>query len=183
MTVSLLVAAFVAFIATTVDDLIIVTALFTTSRATRKPRPATIITGQYIGFTAIVGISLAAAAGLHTVPDRWVGLLGFVPIGFGLWGLWRLRRTDKDSRPALASTATSIAAVTFANGADNIGVFTPLVRSLPVLGAIGTALGFLVLVGVWCGLGALLALTGPWSQPWVGSVTGWSPSSSWSSAR
>jgi cadmium resistance protein CadD (predicted permease) len=156
VTVSLLVAALVAFAATTVDDLIIVTTLFTAGRTTGRPRPLTIIAGQYSGFTAIIGISLTAAAGLRVVPDRWVGLLGLLPIAFGLWGLWRLWRSDKDSRSTLASTVTSIAAVTFANGADNIGVFTPLFRSLGSTGAILTAIGFLALVGVWCALGALL---------------------------
>lgn len=156
MTVSLLVAAFVAFAATTIDDLIIVTALFTTGRTTGRPRPATIIAGQFVGFGAIVGASLAAAAGLQAVPDRWVGLLGLVPIGFGLWGLWRLRGRDEDTRPTLASSVTGIAAVTFANGADNIGVFTPLFRSLYATWAVLTSIGFLALVGLWCALGALL---------------------------
>jgi cadmium resistance protein CadD (predicted permease) len=155
---SLLAAALVAFVATTVDHLIIVTALFTTSRVTGRPRPTTIIVGQYAGFGAIVAISLVAAAELHAVPDRWVGLLGFVPIGFGVWGLlklWRRRGSD-DAKPALASKATSIAAITFTNGADNIGVFTPLFRSMPIGTAALTAVGFLALVGQWCALGALL---------------------------
>jgi cadmium resistance protein CadD (predicted permease) len=156
VTVSLLVAALVAFAATTIDDLIIVTALFTAGRTIGWPRPVTIIASQYIGFGAIVGVSLAAAAGLRVIPDRWVGLLGFVPIAYGIWGLARLWRSDENSRPALASTITGIAAVTFANGADNIGVFTPLFRSLRPTGAIVTAIAFLALVGVWCALGALL---------------------------
>jgi cadmium resistance protein CadD (predicted permease) len=35
-------------------------------------------------------------------------------------------------------------------------VFTPLFRSLHLTGAVLTAIGFLVLVGVWCALGALV---------------------------
>jgi cadmium resistance protein CadD (predicted permease) len=130
-----------------------VTALFTSGRTTGRPRPATIIASQYVGFGALIGVSLAAAAGLQAVPDRWVGLLGFVPIGFGIWGL---HHRHDDARPTLATSVTGIAAVTFANGADNIGVFTPLFRSLHPTGALLTSIGFLVLVGVWCALGALL---------------------------
>lgn len=156
MTSSLLVAAFVAFVATTIDDLIIVIALFTNSRATGAPRPATIVAGQYVGFAAIIGTSVTAAAGLHAIPDRWVGLLGFVPIAFGVRGLWQLRDSDGDTRPALAATVTGIGAVTFANGADNIGVFTPLFRSMQPAAVGLTAIGFLALVGIWCVLGALL---------------------------
>ncbi|MFI7190007.1 cadmium resistance transporter [Nocardia nova] len=156
MTSSLFVAAFVAFAATTVDDLIVVTALFTQGRASGLPRPAAIIIGQYVGFAALVGISLAASAGLQAIPDRWVGLLGLVPVAFGLRGLWQLRGSNGAAHPALATTATGIAALTFANGADNIGVFTPLFRSLSLVGALLTSVGFLVLVGVWCAAGALL---------------------------
>lgn len=47
-------------------------------------------------------------------------LLGLVPIGFEIWGLWQLRGSDEDTRPPLASTAIKIATVAFANGADNI---------------------------------------------------------------
>lgn len=156
VTISLLVAALVAFAATTIDDLIIVTALFTAGRTTGRPRPTTIIAGQYCGFGVIIGVSLAAAAGLRSIPDRWVGLLGFVPIAYGIWGLWRLWHSDEDSHPIAASTITGIAAITFANGADDIGVFTPLFRSLHPAGAITTAVTFLALVGLWCALGALL---------------------------
>jgi cadmium resistance protein CadD (predicted permease) len=156
VTASLLAAASVAFAATTVDDLIIVTALFTAGRVTGRPRPLTIVVGQYAGFIAILGICLVAATGLHAVPDQWVGLFGFVPIAFGIRGLWRLRGSGEDSGAALASTVPGIFAVSFANGADNIGVFTPLFRSMGLPGALGTSIGFLILVGVWCVLGALL---------------------------
>lgn len=156
MLASLLVAAIVAFAATTVDDLIIVTALFTAGRTAGRPRVATIIGGQYAGFAAILALSLAAATGLQAVPDRWVGLLGFVPIGFGVWGLGRLRSNQEGLQSPPASSVTGIAAVTFGNGADNIGVFIPLFRSLGVTGALLASVGFLALVGVWCALGALL---------------------------
>jgi cadmium resistance protein CadD (predicted permease) len=154
--VSLFVTAVIAFVGTTIDDVIILTALFVTCRATGRPRARAIVAGQYLGFAAILAVALLAATGLRLVPDRWVGLLGLVPIGFGVWGLWRLRGGDQDVRPALASTAFRIATITFANGADNISVFTPLFRGLrPAAALLATAL-FLVLIGVWCGIGAVL---------------------------
>ena len=156
MTASLLATAVVAFLGTTVDDVIILTALFVTRRRDGVPRARSVIIGQYLGFAALLALSLLAATGLRIVPDRWVGLLGLVPIGFGVWGLWRLRGSDEDSRPPVASTAGRVAAITFANGADNISVFTPLFRSLHATGAVLAAGLFLVLVGVWCAVGALL---------------------------
>jgi cadmium resistance protein CadD (predicted permease) len=153
---SLLVAAFVAFAATSVDDLIVVTVLFTASRSTGRPRAWTIVAGQYIGFGAIIGASLSLAAGLRVIPDRWVGLLGFMPIAYGLWYLWRLRRDEQDSASVVASSVTSIALITLANGADNIAVFTPLFRSMHVGLVVVAVAGFVVLVGIWCAVGALL---------------------------
>lgn len=156
MTASLLATAVVAFVGTTIDDVIILTALFVARSQGGLPRARSIIIGQYSGFAALLAVSLLTAAGLRILPDRWVGLLGLVPIGFGVWGLWRLRGTDEDSRPPLASTAVRIAAITFANGADNISVFTPLFRTLGTSGALLVTDLFLVLVGVWCAAAALL---------------------------
>lgn len=160
MTASLLVAAYIAFAATSIDDLIIVTTLFTSSRITGLPRPTTIVMGQYVGFVSVVGVSLLAAAGLQGVSDRWVGMFGLIPIAFGVRGLWRYgasrRNSDETSRPPLASSVPGIAAITFANGADNLGVFTPLFGSVHPMSAVLTATGILVLVGVLCALGALL---------------------------
>jgi cadmium resistance protein CadD (predicted permease) len=152
---SVLVTAVVAFLGTTVDDVIILTALFVSRRTGGRPRAASIVGGQYLGFVGILAVSLLAAAGLRIVPDRWVGLLGLIPIGFGAWGLWQLRGGHEDERPPLASTTGRIAAITFANGADNISVFTPLFRSLHGAGSLLAAGLFLALIGVWCAAGAL----------------------------
>ncbi len=155
MTTSLLVTAVVAFLGTTVDDVIILTALFVAYRTGNGPRPLAIVAGQYLGFFVILGAALLAAAGLRVVPDRWVGLLGLIPIGLGLWELRHLRGSDA-ARPPLAATTSRVAALTFASGADNIGVFTPLFRSLHLTGSLLVTALYLVLVGVLCAAGALL---------------------------
>jgi cadmium resistance protein CadD (predicted permease) len=172
VTASLLATAMAAFAGTTVDDLLILAALFLSRRTSGSPRAIAIIGGQYAGFAAILGVALLAATGLRIVPDRWVGLLGLVPIGFGVWGLWRLRGSDAESRPVLASTGTRIAAITFANGADNISVFTPLFRRLHPAGALLATALFLALVGIWCGIGALLASHRA-AVPTLGRVSHW----------
>ncbi|MBO0802721.1 MAG: cadmium resistance transporter [Nocardiopsaceae bacterium] len=136
------------------------------------PPARAIIAGQYAGFAAILAIALAAAAGLQIVPDRWAGLLGLVPVGFGLWGLRRLRGTGEAARPPLASTAPRIAAVTFANGADNISVFTPLFRTLHMAGSLLAAALFLALIALWCAAGALLASRAAVAAA-LGRVTHW----------
>jgi cadmium resistance protein CadD (predicted permease) len=115
-----------------------------------------IVGGQYMGFIAILALSLAAATGLQVVPDHWVGLLDLVPIGLGAWGLLHLRGSSQEERRPLAVTGVRIATVTFANGADNISVFTPLFRSMQPAGALICSGLFLALIGAWCAAGALL---------------------------
>jgi cadmium resistance protein CadD (predicted permease) len=155
MSASLLVTAVVAFLGTTIDDVIVLTALFVARGRDGLPSARSIVGGQYLGFGAVLVLALLAAAGLRIVPDRWVGLLGLVPIAFGGWGLWRLRGRDEE-RPPLAGTVGRVAMIAFANGADNISVFTPLFRGLRLAGSL-VAIGlFLAFIGVWCGLGALL---------------------------
>jgi cadmium resistance protein CadD (predicted permease) len=152
----LLATAMLAFAGTTIDDLVILAALFIARSTNGRPGAWEIVVGQYAGFVTILAVALVAATGLQIVPDRWVGLLGLVPIGFGVWGLRRWRGTDVTSAPPLAATITQIATITFANGADNISVFTPLFRSLDTAGSLLATALFLALIAVWCAAGALL---------------------------
>ncbi|WP_436758240.1 cadmium resistance transporter [Streptosporangium sp. V21-05] len=178
------------FAGTNVDDIIILTVLFLASGAGGVPRPWQIVVGQYAGIAALVAVSAAAALGLAVVPDRWVGLLGLVPFGMGVWGLvkaWRARRArragkDGDEAPRVASGVLSIAGVTVANGADNISVYTPMFRTIGLASSVVTVVVFAVLVAVWCAaaswLGshrkviALVERTGAWLVPVVFMVIG-----------
>jgi len=80
------------------------------------------------------------------LPHEWIRLLGFAPIFLGVKKLVSVR-----SEVHRAGTNTlAVATVTFANGADNIGIYTPLfavsdVRRLLVL--IGVLYALLL---VWC---------------------------------
>lgn len=80
------------FAGTNVDDLVVLTVLFLGSRATGRPRRWQVWAGQYVGIAVLVAVSGAAALGLTVVPDDKVGLLGFVPLGLGVWGLVRAVR-------------------------------------------------------------------------------------------
>ena len=161
------------------DDIIILTVLFLTSRAGGVPRPWQIVLGQYAGIAILVAVSAVAALGLTVVPDRWVGLLGLVPFGMGVWGL--IRKSDGETTP-VASGVISIAGVTLANGADNISVYTPMFRTIGLTSTLVTVAVFAALVGVWCAaaswLGshkkiiALVERSGRWMVPGVFIVIG-----------
>jgi cadmium resistance transport/sequestration family protein len=146
-------AAVGLFAATNIDDIVVLTVLFLAS--TRGSLPGwTVVVGQYLGFIALVAISVVAAAGLTIVPDEWVGFLGLIPLAIGLFGLIRTvrRRGDNDDDDSAIGAVglLGVAGITIANGADNIALYTPVFRTQPIPDTVITIVVFLVLVAVWC---------------------------------
>ena len=149
-----------AFSATNIDDLVILMLFF--SQVNPTFRRQHIVVGQYLGFTALVILSLFGFFGGLIVPQHWIGLLGLVPIAIGLSLLLRREKESsevkteiKTSDPSLLTSflspqICSVAAVTFANGGDNIGIYIPLFASSDV-GSLLVILGvFFLLVGLLC---------------------------------
>ena len=169
-----------AFAVTNIDDFIVLTTLFATS-GRGGPARRDIVVGQYVGIAALLLVSVLAALALQTVPDRWIGLLGLVPIALGIRGLLLTAGDDAQRGPALAVPVrgvVGVVAVTVANGADNLSVYTPLLRhdaTAPTV-AIYVAV-FAVLVAVWCVVASFVAgrqkvvdlvdATGHWFAPTV----------------
>lgn len=153
-------AAVGVFAGTDVDDIVVLTVLFLASRTTGRPARWQIWVGQYAGIAALVAIAGIAAAGLTVVPDDWVGLLGLVPFALGVRGLVatvRSRGNAGTPGTPVAGSVLAVAAVTVANGADNLSVYTPLFRTIGVGRSLLTVAVFAVLVAVWCLAGARLA--------------------------
>ena len=146
------------FAATNIDDIVVLTVLFLASRR-GKPRPWQIVAGQYLGFITLVVISVIAALGLTIVPDEWVGLLGLIPLGIGIFTLVRgLRRNgdDDDDEKVTAVGLWGVAGITIANGADNISLYTPIFRTSTPGDVAIMIVVFLILVAVWCAAGRLI---------------------------
>lgn len=106
-------------------------------------------------------ISVIAALGLTIVPDEWVGLLGLIPLGIGIWSLVRgLRRNgdndDDEDEKITAVGLWGVAGITIANGADNIALYTPIFRSSTPGDVAVMIVVFLILVAVWCAAGRLI---------------------------
>jgi cadmium resistance transport/sequestration family protein len=149
-----------AFSATNIDDIVVLTLFFSQVNATFRSRH--IFVGQYLGFTALVIASLPGFFGGLILPERWIGLLGLVPIAIGLGGLLN-RESDSEEEEAeteksdpspiasfLSPQTYGVAAVTVANGSDNIGIYVPLFASSTWESLLGILGVFFMLVGVWC---------------------------------
>jgi cadmium resistance protein CadD (predicted permease) len=75
----------VAFIATNIDDILILLVFF--SQVDKNFRPWQIVVGQYLGFTILVILSLPGLFGGLILPQSWIGLLGLIPIAIGIIGV------------------------------------------------------------------------------------------------
>ena len=152
---STIAAAVGLFVATNIDDIVVLTVLFAVAaRKTSRLRGWEIVAGQYLGLTTLIAVSLLAALGLTIVPDRWVGLLGLIPLALGVLALVRtLRGTDNDDEAESALKAVGllgVAGITIANGGDNIAIYTPVFRTTTTADIIVTIAVFLILLAAWC---------------------------------
>jgi cadmium resistance protein CadD (predicted permease) len=170
--------AIIAFASTDIDDLVLVSAFFADTSLRRRA----VVFGQFIGVGILVAGSAIAAWLALAIPPGWAALLGFAPLGIGLVKLWELWRgtedeADSDGRAEerrlevrLHSQVLAVAAVTIANGGDNLSVYIPMfandICALPLYAAV-----FAAMTALWCLFGYLLvsnrvgaAMVGRWGH-------------------
>lgn len=139
----------VVFAATNLDDLLVLVALFSSAGF----RGREVAVGQFLGIGALVLVSGVAALIALVIPSAYIRLLGLVPIFLGLRQLLASSGHDKDAalppRGSGLRRVLSVAAVTIANGGDNLSVYTPF---------------FAVRDGFWIALAAVVfaAMTAIW---------------------
>ena len=154
MILSSIVQAIGLFIATNIDDVVILSLFF----ARGQGQPGTtrrILVGQYLGFLGILGAAVAVAFGAQILlPEEVLPYFGLIPLGLGLWAAWQAwknRGQDDDDEAHLEGKRVSVwtvAAVTFANGGDNIGVYVPVFVSVSWGAVLAYCIVFLALVAV-----------------------------------
>lgn len=154
------------FVSTNIDDVFLTMAFFADPRLD----PRAVVAGQYAGIAAIVATSAVAAACALAVPHEWIALLGLAPLGLGihrLWASWRATVRpaadgeslgDADGDPPAGSFVAqtmSVAAITAANGGDNLGIYIPVfaqdLGTVPLYSMI-----FAGMTAVWCAAGRAL---------------------------
>ena len=167
----------IAFTVTNIDDMMILLLLF--SQIDSNFRKRHIFIGQYLGFLAIIILSLPGFFGGLFIQREWLGLLGIIPIAIGMKQLINQQIETTESTEVqtvnpdfprllhpnpvfsfflsiLHPNTYQVAAITIANSGDNISVYIPLFAgqdfvSLGIIIAV-----FLAMVGVGCGIAYLL---------------------------
>jgi cadmium resistance protein CadD (predicted permease) len=135
------------FVATNLDDIFILLVFYADPRF----RPGSIVAGTYLGMAALVLISAVAALVALVIPPGYVKFLGLIPIALGIKSLLDRDDDDEEERARRARpSALVIAAVTIANGGDNIGVYTPVFAVHSRYDTTIIVAVFAVMTGLWC---------------------------------
>ena len=145
--------AIALFASTNVDDMFVLVGFF----ADPKFRPREIVTGQYAGIATLFALSVLGSLLALVISRAYIGLLGIVAIALGVKRLFDLYRNRELTESSLEHPDTgrhtrvaTVAFLTFANGADNLGIYMPAfaIRSPIEIGMIAAI--FAVMTGLWC---------------------------------
>ncbi|SPO02607.1 uncharacterized protein DNG_05280 [Cephalotrichum gorgonifer] len=167
------------FAITNIDDIFVLVTFFAESSTSRTLTPARIVIGQYVGFTALVVVSMIGFGASFLFPTEPIGFLGLLPILLGIWRLFSVLLPNKEAPETLTtaevSTTTApsntvgiwtvagmksifkVAGITVINGGDNIGTYIPLFSQARGAEIAVYIITFYVLLGVWC-LAAFLVM-------------------------
>ena len=165
--VGTLAAAAAVFVATNLDDLLVLMLLF--ARAEDARGRLRVALGQYLGLAILTGGAMLCARGLTALPEQYLRLLGLVPILLAL-RIWR-NREEEEAEPAAAGVLAT-AMLTLANGGDNLGIYIPLFVGFSLWELAVTGVVFAVLCGLWCLLACGLAAR-PGVQRVIDRHKGW----------
>lgn len=153
-----------AFMATNVDDIVLLTLLF--SRLPNRGRALPLMVGQVLGFSLLVLVSLLGVLGRQALPQGGLALLGLLPIGLGLRRWQQASGGDADTLagadgaqacPGLTGAGPlaeglGMAGLTIANGSDNIGVYLPLFAQADRATVTVTLVTFAAALALWMAL-------------------------------
>jgi cadmium resistance protein CadD (predicted permease) len=156
--IELLSVAVTAFVATNVDDFVLLAALFGSGKHETKH----VVIGLLLGIGLLVFVSSVAAIAALSIPPGWTNLLGIFPLAIGVRGAitWFRYSDDEVGAPTFSKASErrgilNVASLTIANGGDNLAVYIPLFAS-SAAGIPKYASVFAVMTLLWCLLGRLL---------------------------
>ena len=153
------------FAATNIDDIIVLSLFFSRGAGVRGTT-ARIGIGQYVGFGGILVASVLVTLGASTfLPPEAIPYFGLIPLILGLIAAWKVwRGGDDDDEEKVAGKEISIwtvAAVTFANGGDNIGVYVPVFVTVGPTAMVAYCIAFLAMVAVLVAIAKYVATRKP----------------------
>lgn len=148
------IASIIAYAATNIDDLFLILLLYT--RAQDRKQDSRIFAGRYVGIGLLTAAGCAGAYGLRLVAEKYLWLMGFVPIALGIKEFiskGEARQLIEYRQNMLLTTVL----MTIASGRDNIGVYIPLFAGWNGVQLLTMAAVFAIMTALWCYVGKKLA--------------------------
>lgn len=126
--------ACLTFAVTNIDDAFVLVTFFAESARNKALTPLKITTGQFLGFTIIIIISMIGFGVSLVLPSEPIGFLGLLPILLGVWKSLDIMIPSPDVDPLVTDSTKrgglqsilKVASITVINGGDNIGTYIPL---------------------------------------------------------
>ena len=147
-----------AFISTNLDDICLLILFF--SMLKEKRQTWFVIAGEYLDIATLCILSLLISKGAALILGKYIWIVGFVPLGFGIKSLIGLIRKKEDAVFTMSAEGTWMLifaewAVTVSNGGDNLSIYIPLLGNL----GLGTFHIFFIVMMAMTTLWWILALT------------------------
>lgn len=148
----LLLKGLLIFVCTNVDDLLLLIIFLRESDSIVSRKK--IIMSQYLSFIIIMTLSILGSFGKFILPVRMIGLLGLVPILYGIRKLF-LKKPFRKIGPHM--TTFTMAAFALGDGLDNISAYTTLFAGETPLHICILTSYFFILLTIWYFIASFLA--------------------------
>jgi cadmium resistance transport/sequestration family protein len=142
----------ITFVATGIDEMLLLILLFTHAKNHKQIRQVYI--GQQLGMTLILLVAVLAIYWISFISEKWIGLLGLLPIIIGVMELFE-KDEEEESETVLQKTAIfsnltiRVIIIAIAGGAEELAIYVPYFTSLHVKELILAILTFILLVPIW----------------------------------
>lgn len=142
--------AFATYLATTIDDIFVVTMLYAGAKNRKEKRNIT--AGEFAGLSATFLIGLAGAFAARLIPEKFIGLLGIIPIIVAVKFIIEAvkEKDDDDGIEVKSLSVISVALISLSNGGDNIGVYIPVLAEYGIPEIIISFAVLLVYISLFC---------------------------------
>ena len=136
-----------SYAATNMDNLTILVSWLLAGRTSAT----SVAKGYALATAAVLVVSTLLGLSSYAIPVRFIGYLGVIPIGLGIWSLVAQYRGQEDAAEAdIGSGATlGIAATLTANSVDSIIIFSPLLADSRAIIDAYIASAFVVVAAAW----------------------------------
>ncbi|ANY12394.1 cadmium resistance transporter [Leuconostoc lactis] len=151
----------VAFVSSNIDDMIVLTVLF--AQAVDIKDRFNILIGQYIGILTLLFASYLIATFLVNGTQIPLNLLGVIPIMLSIKKMIAKNSIESHSKSTIS--IVQVAALTIASGADNVGIYTPIIAKQSLYETVILLIVFAVMIPVWWLIGGKI---GSWEIIKVG---------------